>query len=227
MTGWPFGTLRPGAARVILADPPWQFLRFTAAPTRKAPEHHYPTMTFAAICALPVQALAHDHGAMLLLWTTFPFLEKTFVVLRAWGATYSTGGAWIKQGTSGKLGFGPGHTFRENAEPFLLARFGAGAKRRETRAARSQRNGILAPGREHSRKPDQLAQALEAMFPGPYVELFARRRRDGWASWGNEIDSDTTTEAIARERDGIDGHDDSATPGDHGQRDGDDTSAGL
>ncbi len=44
--------------------------------------------------------------------------------------------------------------------------------------------------REHSRKPDELYTIIEECSPGPYLELFARRRRAGWVQWGNEVDVD-------------------------------------
>src|SRR5262249_62356600 len=45
------------------------------------------------------------------------------------------------------------------------------------------------PRREHSRKPDQAYELIEAMYPElPKIELFAREARSGWDAWGNEID---------------------------------------
>jgi N6-adenosine-specific RNA methylase IME4 len=46
------------------------------------------------------------------------------------------------------------------------------------------------PRDEHSRKPDVFLDLVERVSPGPYLELFARRRRFGWGAWGDEIDSD-------------------------------------
>ena len=58
--------------------------------------------------------------------------------------------------------------------------------------SRSIRNLIAAPVREHSRKPDQLHADLEALYAGPYAELFARQRRPGWDAWGNDVDRFTS-----------------------------------
>jgi N6-adenosine-specific RNA methylase IME4 len=46
----------------------------------------------------------------------------------------------------------------------------------------------MSPRLEHSRKPDNVFEALERLFgPVRRLELFARRSRPGWEVWGNEI----------------------------------------
>ena len=50
---------------------------------------------------------------------------------------------------------------------------------------------ILSPRREHSRKPDEVYERIERMYPNARkLELFARNKREGWDSWGDEITSD-------------------------------------
>ena len=47
---------------------------------------------------------------------------------------------------------------------------------------------IFAPRREHSRKPDEVAQRIETLYPGATkLEVFARETREGWDAWGNEV----------------------------------------
>jgi N6-adenosine-specific RNA methylase IME4 len=47
---------------------------------------------------------------------------------------------------------------------------------------------ILSERREHSRKPEQVYEAIEAMYPNlPRLELFARNPREGWKQWGNQV----------------------------------------
>ena len=48
--------------------------------------------------------------------------------------------------------------------------------------------GLLSKRLEHSRKPVDLYEYAES-FPGPYLELFARSKRIGWTSWGNEVET--------------------------------------
>jgi N6-adenosine-specific RNA methylase IME4 len=42
--------------------------------------------------------------------------------------------------------------------------------------------------REHSRKPDETFARIEALYAGPYLEMFARQQRPGWTVWGNQTD---------------------------------------
>lgn len=52
-----------------------------------------------------------------------------------------------------------------------------------------ERNFIIAPVREHSRKPDEQYQKIERLYPNAKkLELFARRRREGWDAFGNECE---------------------------------------
>jgi N6-adenosine-specific RNA methylase IME4 len=55
---------------------------------------------------------------------------------------------------------------------------------------RSQPTWLFAPVQEHSHKPEEQYAIIERCSAGPYLELFARRKRPGWYSWGNEIDAD-------------------------------------
>ena len=79
--------------------------------------------------------------------------------------------------------FGPGLTTRKGTELCVLGRRGS-----PKRLSTSVRELIIAPRREHSRKPDEFYDRVQQYAAGPYLELFARQRRPGWASWGNEVD---------------------------------------
>ena len=46
------------------------------------------------------------------------------------------------------------------------------------------------PRYRHSEKPEAFQDMVEQVCPGPYLELFARRKRLGWHAWGNEVPSD-------------------------------------
>ena len=76
-----------------------------------------------------------------------------------------------------------GHTVRHQTEIVLLARRGNCRRRRK-----DVRELILALRREHSRKPDEFYRRVEAYCEGPYVDLFAREQRSGWATWGDQKD---------------------------------------
>lgn len=201
---WPFGSLERGKYGAILADPPWHFRARTALQvgnwtSRRDAEKHYAVMGADDIAALPVRDLAAK-DAHLFLWTTGPCLRQAFDVIEAWGFRYSAiAFTWIKLKRSfnamqlrvlptleSDLHVGLGLTTRKNAEFVLLGR--RGNARRE---AKDVREIIMAPVREHSRKPDEIYSRIERYCVGPYVELFARARRPNWDAFGNEADKFT------------------------------------
>ena len=108
--------------------------------------------------------------------------------MEAWGFTYKTNLVWFKtRKDNGPDGRGVGFYFRNVTEVLL---FGVRGRMRTLDAGRTQVNLIAARKREHSRKPDETYDVIEACSPGPYLELFARHPRDGWVQWGNEIEQE-------------------------------------
>ncbi len=185
---------RPKHYKVIYADPPWTFATYSRKGKGRSPEAYYDCMTLADIKALPVTEWAAD-DCVLLLWTTDPLLEKAFDVINAWGFTYKTVGFyWAKLRKPGML-YNDGNFFtglgfwtRSNPEPCLLATRGNPHRR-----SASVRKLIVSPRREHSRKPDEVYERIEALCEGPYLEMFARfsqpgGSRPGWDLWGHEAD---------------------------------------
>ena len=120
----------------------------------------------------------------LFLWTTTSMLPDALWLMNAWGFSYSgTAFAWAKTTRSGDgWHFGLGYTTRKNVELCLLGRRG-----KPSRKSSGVRELIVSPVREHSRKPDEQYERIEEFCCGPYLELFARSRRPGWTSWGNEV----------------------------------------
>jgi N6-adenosine-specific RNA methylase IME4 len=176
-----FDHLRLFGYRVIYADPAWNF---DGGGARNAREH-YACMSIEDIKALPVGQLADKHCA-LFMWVTDPFLETAFDVIRAWGFRYkSVAFHWAKR-TKLDNGWhmGTGYGTRANVETCLLAVNGEIGLPKN----RDVRRLIVEPLREHSRKPDRVPGDIERLYDGPYVELFARTRRPGWDSWGNQTD---------------------------------------
>ncbi len=153
-----------------------------------APEHkrlnRYVTMELDAILKLPVHELAHE-TAHLYLWVPNALLLEGLKVMEAWGFTYKTNLVWHKiRKDGGPDGRGVGFYFRNVTE---LVLFGTHGKNARTLApGRRQVNFLATRKREHSRKPDQVYDIIEACSPGPYLELFARGARDNWSAWGNE-----------------------------------------
>lgn len=168
----------------VLADPPWSFANWSEAGEVKNPKSHYHCETTDDIAALSSAigldfVCAPDCG--LVMWATAPMLPQAIEVMQAWGFAYKTAGAWHKRTVSGKTAFGTGYWLRSAAEFFLI-----GTRGKPSIRARNIRNIIDAPIREHSRKPEAQYDLCEALFNGPYLELFARQERPGWTAWGNE-----------------------------------------
>lgn len=175
--------------KTILADPPWQFQNRTG---KMAPEHRrlarYATMSLTDILGLPVQGLAAE-AAHLYLWVPNALLPQGIQVMEAWGFTYKSNLIWHKtRRDGGSDGRGVGFYFRNVTEIILFGVRGKNA--RTLQPGRSQVNMIQARKREHSRKPDEQYEIIEACSPGPYLELFARGRRSKWETWGNEAKGD-------------------------------------
>jgi len=169
----------------ILADPPWRFANRTG---KMAPEHkrlsRYETMSIEEICALPVGEVARER-AHLYLWVPNALLPWGLQALAAWGFTYKSNIVWHKvRKDGGSDGRGVGFYFRNVTELIL---FGVRGKNIRTLApGRRQVNLLATRKQEHSRKPDEQYAIIEACSEGPYLELFARGRREGWTSWGDQ-----------------------------------------
>lgn len=161
--------LPEGAFSAIVADPPWQY---DNRATRGAAEDHYSTMTLEDVKALDVPAAPDSH---LYLWTTNGFLREAFEVVEAWGFAYKTCITWAKPQ------IGLGNYFRNSTEHVLFAMRGRLATEDKTRGTWFQ-----APRGKHSAKPDCFYDLVEKSSPGPYLEMFSRRRRLGWEGWGHE-----------------------------------------
>ncbi len=160
---------------VIYADPPWRY-EYIETESR-AIENQYPTMTLDEIKALDLDSIALD-DCVLFMWATSPKLAEAFEVLRAWGFEYRTCAVWDKQ----KIGMG--YYFRQQHELLLVAVRGQPM----TPAPANRPSSVLSfPRGEHSAKPVEVYELIEAMYPElPKLEMFCRSPRDGWGAWGNQ-----------------------------------------
>lgn len=202
-------TLPIGKYGAILADPPWRFETWSpkgrdrcpdAPMTRNEsrqnrPERHYATLSLDEIKQLPVANVARP-DCVLFLWTVDAMIPQTLAVGEAWGFKFKTVAFyWAKQRrvTSKRhllheepdhkmFPMGTGYWTRSNPEQCLL--FTRGKPKRLTASVRKL---IVAPRREHSRKPDEIYQRIESLVAGPYLEIFARSTREGWDATGNEV----------------------------------------
>jgi N6-adenosine-specific RNA methylase IME4 len=178
-------TTKRRAYATIVVDPPWKQpsggprpkTTWNAGVPSRLP---YPTMSLEEIKALPVESLAAK-DAHLYLWTTNFYLEDSYDVARSWGFQPSTVLVWAKT----PRGLGMGGAFTVTTEYVLFCRRGSLAFRNK-----QDRNWWNWKRGQHSAKPEAFLDLVEAVSPGPYLELFARRNRMGWSAWGNEVISD-------------------------------------
>ena len=170
--------------RTIVADPPWHYDKRGGFSWRKGVPSgetedflDYQTMTLEEIAALPVAALAAD-DAHLFVWTTQKYLMWTqAAVTREWGFDYVKLLVWGKPPT----GFSLGGAFGNSCEFVVYARRG-----RPDTHGKTPRDWWEWSRHGHSVKPEAFLDTIEGVCPGPYLELFARRQRLGWDTWGNE-----------------------------------------
>lgn len=176
-----------GKYNIIYADPPWSFKNYNDQTATRWVGDQYPLMTVEEICRLDVASVAAD-DSVLFMWTTMPFLDRSFEVMEAWGFKYKTVGfVWVKTypGT-GNIVLSQGYYTRSNSELCLIGRRGKMLKRKS--AAVSQ--VVIAPRTRHSAKPPEVRDRIVDLFGDlPRIELFARDAAPGWDNWGNELAS--------------------------------------
>ena len=183
----------PGGWRVILADPPWRFKSNSEAKPGRNAMRHYSCLTIPQLCTLPLkQVRAKDSVLFLCMPSSHLVVGAHLPLVKAWGFKPSAlAFAWVKlyedsdpmNVTPDDLFMGTGLTTRKNLEPVVLCPYGK-SLRRDCGVLET----IIAPVREHSRKPTELYERIERYVggKGPFLELFARESRPGWTSWGNE-----------------------------------------
>jgi N6-adenosine-specific RNA methylase IME4 len=184
------------ASSVSAASRPCWLIRHGNLRTRPGRSHRstsashvtgYRTLTLDEIKELPVGQVTASK-AHLYLWCPNALLPEGLAVMKAWGFAYKSNIVWHKvRKDGGSDGRGVGFYFRNVTELIL---FGVKGKNARTLApGRRQVNLLATRKREHSRKPDEQYEIIEACSSSPYLELFARGTRKGWATWGNQADA--------------------------------------
>jgi len=173
--------------KTILADPPW---RFANRNSKASPEYwkffRYNTMPLKDIISLPVRDIVSNQ-AHIYLWVPISLIQDGISVMEAWGFEYKTLLVWEKVRKDGEISNGGMGFYFRNATELVL--FGVKGKSFKTlQPARTQVNVIKSQRLEHSRKPDEIFNIIEACSHPPYLELFSRCKRKGWICWGDQID---------------------------------------
>lgn len=150
-------------------------------------------MSFEEIAALPIDKLSLPQSH-LYLWCPNALLLEALGIMKRWGFTYKTNIVWFKvRKDGGPDGRGVGFYFRNVTELLL---FGVKGGLRTSKPGRTQVNIIISRKQEHSRKPEGVYDIIESCSPSPYLELFARQRKQGWDQWGDEVDTYEKTRPI-------------------------------
>ena len=173
---------------IILADPPWTFKVRSKKGEKKSPKYSVMSIDDIAALGQTVRDMAGKRS-MLFMWTTTSQLENSLRVMADWGYSYKTARVWAKSRV------GTGYYVRCDAEILLIGSRGkvcvpAGVKERTIFTGKPIE-------KKHSSKPECIHQWLERGYPGALkIELFARKRRDGWMTYGDELGSLITKEGI-------------------------------
>ncbi len=161
-----------GTFSVVYADPPWNYMGEMAV--------GYPCMSVQEICDMPISDICAD-DAVVIMWCSSSLLPDALQVMSAWGFTFKTSAVWDKNVT------GQGAYFRQAHEVLMI-----GIKGNVPEVPYSARpSSVLKyPRLEHSRKPLELYQLIDDMYPElKKIELFRRGEkffRKDWMGWGNE-----------------------------------------
>jgi N6-adenosine-specific RNA methylase IME4 len=186
--------------RAIALDPPWSYAR---AAGQGVANKQYDLMTWDDIKALgPLLHAVAAPDSAIFLWTCAPLLMETADVVRAWGFRYITKAfSWLKTYPDGSYFVGLGSHTRSNTEDVWLLSNGT-PHRKNTDVYQIvptlEGDAVVAPLTRHSAKPAEIYRRIERYTDGPYLELFARRQRPGWATLGNEIDGLDIRESLMR-----------------------------
>jgi N6-adenosine-specific RNA methylase IME4 len=167
---------------IILADPPWSYDKLVGKGSIAGKYQGIPTKV---LCSIPVGSLARK-DSVLFIWGTFPMLKDCMQVIDAWGFTFKTAAfVWVKTyKNAGTYCRGVGNYTLSNAEVCFVAIKGKGLERARLDISQI----VVAPRREHSRKPSEVGKAIIDLYgERDRIELFAREQVKGWTSWGRQV----------------------------------------
>jgi len=181
--------------RTGVIDPPWPYDRVTGHEkmtgyVKQEGNTHYETMTLDRLAGLPIESILDGY---LFLWTTGPFVPAAIELVKTWGFRYKAMMYWVKMTATGKIAYGPGWWVRSCVEPIVIAAMPGTPSVRTNERAAFQHVRL-----RHSEKPEAFQDFVERHFPGPRVELFARRKRAGWTCLGAELTGNDITEDMRR-----------------------------
>jgi N6-adenosine-specific RNA methylase IME4 len=166
-----------GRFSVVVVDPPWAF-DDSLGP--RGAEANYACLPYADLLHYQLPPMAAD--SVLFLWRVASMQQEALTLVEEWGYTLKTELVWLKRTTHGKQHFGMGRIVRASHETCLIA-----TKGRPPVLSHSVRSTFEAETGRHSEKPDTFYRLVEMLYAGPYVDVFARKHREGWTCIGDEL----------------------------------------
>lgn len=191
---------------IIYADPPWNYngkLQYDKSSKSKekinlskrifisTADFKYPTLKISELIKIPIHKVSKD-DSLLFMWATNPHLAQAIELGKAWGFDYKTVAfVWDK------MNHNPGQYTLSNCELCLVFKRGRIPK---PRGARNIQQLVRSPRQEHSKKPIEIMQRIEKMFPSQKrIELFARRKFKGWSAWGLDIIDSSSSNSFLKQ----------------------------
>lgn len=184
--------------KTIVIDPPWKYgiwgsgsnKALVQGESNKPAPLPYKYMSIKEIKSLAIYNLADD-DCELYVWATQKYLPDVFSIIKEWGFKYCQTLTWCKT----PMGTGQGGIYCPTTEFLVLARKGKApkVKRIDSTWWNIKRTG------KHSKKPEYFQDMIETVSLPPRIELFARRKREGWDVWGNEVESDIDLLSIVQQ----------------------------
>jgi len=167
--------------QLIVIDPPWHIVK-TKRKVRPNQVHmDYPLMSLEEIKCLPVSSIADPNNCICFLWTIDKYLHSSKEILENWGFKYHLTMSWDK--TNGIAFYG----FNRQTE-FVVVGFKG--KQEAYPRRKTMRTSFTCKSTKHSEKPDIFYDMLSVLPHNPRIDIFARKKRDGWDVFGNEVESD-------------------------------------
>lgn len=166
-----------GTYSTIVVDPPWSYSNKSGRHGASANADYIQdrTMTLDEVVLFDIQRwVAED--CHLYLWVTDAYVGHIYSVTEAWGFSAKATLVWVKDR------FGMGNYYRHQHELCVFAVKG------KMRLSRMNASTVFnAPVTRHSEKPDEFYKLVESCSPGPYLDVFARKKRAGWSVFGDEV----------------------------------------
>lgn len=179
-----------GIYDVVLIDPPWSY--YGQQDKWGAAAKFYDLMPDGDLERFTFPAESLSKRGVMFIWATSPRLDFALKVIESWGLTFrGVAFVWVKTKKDGVTPIGAQGVRPSVVKPtteYVLAASRVKKGRPLPLSSESIRQVVLAPKREHSRKPDEVQDRIEQMYPdAKRLEIFARYEREGWDAWGNEI----------------------------------------